>query len=352
MIKPSNKFLSYLRRAQDAGLNPERILDGSGISWQEVETSKPIDVAVMAQLFDFLARRTPADFAFTCGKATKISDFGIVGLAMASAPTLRDALDRWSRYSIVALQPFATSITERGNQWQMHFSPQRLMSSDAVRFCMEASIAANEAIIAELTGVPAGTTMIEFAFEHPASTEHYNAFRTSAIHFGRPITIYHGNRQDLDRLIPLGDKETADAYQSEYDNFLVEIAGSRSINDEIENIIRGSKGRIPSVDEMATTLGLSRRSFQRELERQQTSYLDLVRNFRIRHATRLLNQNNFNVKETAYLLGFQNAGNFRRAFQTWMGQSLGDWQNNSISGQIRTDITHLPLPSSEPPTYE
>ena len=329
VFKPSNKLLAYLQRAQAWGLSPERILEGSGVDWQDVEALKPIDAERTAQLFDFLARRTPPGFALACGQASKVADFGIVGLAMASTATLRDAFGHWSRYSLAAAQPYATSISEAGSEWQMHFSPQRLMTPEAQRFCMEASIAAQETIIEELTGVPPETVTVDFAFERPASTRHYEALRTTAIRFGRASTIYYGKRSDLDRRIPPGDREMADAYQRECENFIARLASSRTIGEKIEDIIRTSVGRIPLVDEMASMLGLSRRSLQRELERSGTTYLDLVKQFRIKHATSLLAHNGFNIKATAFALGFADPGSFRRAFHDWTGQSVAEWSQRA-----------------------
>lgn len=281
-----------------------------------------------------------SDFALACGSASKVSDFGIVGLAMASTPTLRDAFGHWTRYSLVAAQPFATSMSEAGGEWQMHFSPQRLMTPEAQRFCLEASIAAHRTVIEELTGAPPNTVAIDFSFERPPSTAHYEMLRTTTIRFNRPSTIYYGKRSDLDRRVPVGDRETCDAYQREYDVFIAQLTNARSISEKIEDIIRASVGRIPLVDEMASTLGLSRRSFQRELERQGTTYLQLVKAFRIRHAANLLKKNNHNIKATAYTLGFTDVGSFRRAFHDWTGQSLAEWFSNG-NGTINPDTAAI-----------
>lgn len=334
VLTPSNKLVAFFRKAESQGLSPEKILTGSDVRWEDLNALKPIDQNTTATLFDLLARRTPPDFALMCGKESKINDFGIVGLAMASAPFLRDAFDTWARYSVVAAQPFSTTITETADAWQMHFAPQRLMSPQAQRFCLEVSIAANEATIEELTGAPAETLAIDFTFERPSSIVQYDLLLTSNIRFGRPATIYHGHLGDLDRKIPVGDKEMNEAYQQAFGRFIAQIENSRSIAGKIEYIIRSSTGRIPHTDEMAQALGMSRRTFQRELQRQGTTYNDVIRNFRMLQATNLLKQNGFCAKRTAFALGFANAGSFRRAFQDWMGQSIEEWRSGDSGLQI------------------
>ena len=303
---------------------------GSGVNWADLDALKPIDPNSSIKLFDFLARRTAPDFALLCGKESKVSDFGIVGLAMASAPYLRDAFEIWGHYNSVAAHPFTTTLTEDGDEWRMHFGPQRLMTPEAQRFCLEVSIAANEAIIEELTGAPPQTLAIDFAFERPSTTAQYDCLLTKNIRFSQPATVYYGASQDLDRRIPVGDKEMNDAYLREFDCFVAQIESAKSISGKIEDIIRLSTGRIPTTDEVAHALGMSRRTFQRELQRHGTTYNEVVRGFRIVQAVNLLKQNGFCAKRTAFALGFSNAGSFRRAFQEWMGISVEDWRKDHV----------------------
>lgn len=335
MLKPSNKLVAYLRKAEEIGISPERILDGSGVLWQDLNSLRPIEPAVSANLFGYLARRTPADFAIICGKASRLHDFGIVGLAMASAPTLREAFNYWATYSIAAVHPFTTSVREGTAEWEMLFGQQRLLTPEAQRFCIEASIAAHEATIEELTGAPADTVSIDFPFEKPASTKQYNLLRAVRINFGCQATIYRGKRDNLDRPLPHGDREVEEVYRQEFEKFLDDLRSDESLRDKVQAVIRASVGVIPASGEVAAKLGYSRRSFQRQLEREGTSYTDLVQQFRVRQAEFLLRQNSFNIKEAAFVLGFADVGSFRRAVRAWTGKSVAEWRARTVSAARR-----------------
>jgi hypothetical protein len=137
----------YLLRAREAGICPEDILDGSGTAWSDIEALKPLDMDIIAGLFDYLARRTPPDFAIKCGYACKIRDFGIVGFTMMSMPTLREAFQYLNRYCRLVGHPLLNLMSERGDQWFMEFVPARILSSEAMRFCQEVSMAALEPVI-------------------------------------------------------------------------------------------------------------------------------------------------------------------------------------------------------------
>ena len=325
MFKPS-KLRAYLLRAKEAGLSPEAILEGSGTSWPEIEALHPFDLDVMADLFDYVAHRTPEGFAIRCGHASKVRDFGIVGFSMMSMPTLRAAFEHWNRYCLVAGHPLVTTVVEEGDQWQMHFEPRRLMTADAERFCIEASIAAMEPIIEELTGEPSNTLRIELPFARPADTESYAVFRTANIQFGRPHAAFHGRRSAIDRAIPAQDGDLREMLNQQCANFLAILTHERPLSERLEDLMRETAGEIPSLDDMAAKLGMSRRSLQRELRAQDISYQQIVKQFRMRNALFLLGERRANIKMIAYMLGFKDVGSFRRAFHEWTGQSVGEWQ--------------------------
>ncbi len=109
-------------------------------------------------------------------------------------------------------------------------------------------------------------------------------------------------------------------------NLLAELTNSRPLAERLEDLMQVSVGTMPSLDEMAAKLGTSRRSLQRELSNAGLNYQLLVKQFRMRHAFSLLGENRSNIKTIAFILGFRDVGSFRRAFQDWTGQSIGEWQ--------------------------
>ncbi len=333
MFRPS-KLRTHLLQAQEAGHCPHEILEGSGISWGDIESLQPLDLDTIAGLFDYLARRTPPGFAIRAGSTSKVRNYGIVGFATMSMPTLRDAFEHWSRYYLVSGDPIITSVSEHGDEWRMHFEPRCRMSAQAQRFCIETSVAALEPVIEELTDTPAGTLGIDFSSDCPAWSRDYGVFRTRNLRFNQKSTTYHGKRRDLDRPIPSGDSVVSEMFLRQCDEFLAELTNTRSTCERLEDLMRVSVGNIPSLDEMAVALGTSCRSLQRELRVEGIGYQQLVKRYRMRHAKLLLREKRPNIKAIAYMLGFKDVGSFRRAFRGWTGKSVGAWQQ-SASGRGR-----------------
>jgi AraC-like DNA-binding protein len=335
MFRPS-KLRTHLLQAQEAGYHPEEILDGSGVNWADIESLHPLDLETIAGLFHFLARRTPPGFAIRAGYTSKVRNYGIVGFATMSMPTLRDAFEHWSRYYLVSGDPLITTVSEQGDEWRMHFEPRLPMSPEALRFSIETSVAALEPVIQELTDAPAGTLGIDFSSSRPSWEKEYGVFRTRNIRFNQKSTTYYGKRDDLDRPIPSGDRVVSEMFLRQCDEFLAELTSTRSVSERLEDLMRASVGNIPSLSRMAVALGTSCRSLQRELRIEGIGYQELVRRYRMRHAKLLLQREKRpNIKAIAYVLGFKDVGSFRRAFRDWTGTSVGAWQQ-AACGQARS----------------
>lgn len=336
MFKPS-KLRAYLLRAREHGIPPEVILDGSDITWEEIEALAPIDLDTMSVLFDLLATRTPAGFSIQCGRACKVGEYGIVGFSMMSMPTLRAAMDQWNRYCLVAGHPIVTSTRESGAEWEMHFQLRRSMTPAAERFCIEAAMVGLEATINELTGEPANARRIDLPYGPPEAMSHFDIFTTSHIRFNRGGAIYYGDRTDLDRLIPARDDQIRSILEGQCAGLLAALNQDQDILERIEDVIHVSSGHLPSLDEIATRLGLSRRSLQRELSNRGINFREFIRQFRQRQAESLLMEGRFNIKTIAYMLGFKDAGSFRRAFHDWTGRSISEWMAVRTHGERRRD---------------
>ena len=324
MIKPS-ELRAHLQRATQLGYAPEDLLDGSGVTWSQVDALEPLSYETISDAFDLLAKRTPDGFAVRCGGMSSVQDFGIVSNAMGSKPTLREAFKHWMRYSLIAGPPLITTMHEQGDQWWMRLTPRHALTTRALRFCVEASVSAIERIIEELTREPANTRRIEWPFRLGGPPPEYTCLRTTSFRFGAQEAVYWGERRDLDRLIPTSDVDLSAVLDAQCERLLARVVASRSLEDCMEEYLLACRGRVPSVEEMAAHLGLSRRSLQRSLHERDLSYQGFIQHFRCEQAKTLLREQLLDVKNISFALGFRDVSSFRRAFREWTGQTVSDW---------------------------
>jgi AraC-like DNA-binding protein len=78
---------------------------------------------------------------------------------------------------------------------------------------------------------------------------------------------------------------------------------------------------VPSLDRVASTLGVSARTLQRQLREEGTSFAGVLTELRREMAPALLRDGRLAVSEVAFLLGYEDPSAFQRAFRRWFGRS-------------------------------
>ena len=80
------------------------------------------------------------------------------------------------------------------------------------------------------------------------------------------------------------------------------------------------------IDDVARELAISKRSLQRRLSEEGTSWLEVLNGSRERLACHYLRSTNLGVAEVSFLLGFEDPNSLFRAFQRWTGTTPEAWR--------------------------
>jgi len=80
------------------------------------------------------------------------------------------------------------------------------------------------------------------------------------------------------------------------------------------------------IDDVAGELAVSRRSLQRRLSEEGTSWLDVLNSARMRLAKHYLKHTNLSAAEVSFLLGFEDPNSFFRAFRRWTDATPEAWR--------------------------
>ncbi len=86
-----------------------------------------------------------------------------------------------------------------------------------------------------------------------------------------------------------------------------------------------------NVDDICNRLHLSRRTLQRKLREEGTSFQKLLDATREELSLHYLQDRALSVIEISYLLGFQDPGSFYRAFQGWTGRTPADMRRDLLN---------------------
>jgi AraC-like DNA-binding protein len=162
----------------------------------------------------------------------------------------------------------------------------------------------------------------------PSETEPYQAY------FGVPLARGAANRQVFsatDAGHPFLTENAAmwDFFESPLSKKLSDLDTEASMKERVRSALQEMlpSGQ-SSIEEAADRLAMSKRSLQRKLLGESSSYQEVLNATRRDLADYYLSRSSASLVEIAYLLGFQDSNSFLRAFRGWTGQTPGEYRNS------------------------
>jgi len=92
----------------------------------------------------------------------------------------------------------------------------------------------------------------------------------------------------------------------------------------------------PMMQDIARELNISPRTLQRQLAKERTGFQQLLDSARNEMAQSYLQTQSLDLSEIAYLLGYEEASSFHRAFYQWEGISPGQWRTSHLNHMVKT----------------
>jgi AraC-like DNA-binding protein len=313
-------ILTYL--AEEHGIDREEFLRAAGIG--ENELSDPdarVPLFKIWSAWRILIDRVPDKaLGIHFAEATATGRFGIVGYAMYYSRTLLEALQRLARYSRIvseALRYELTMETDRG-LITIQGSPR----FDALRHPIDARLAGLVAGARRITHDDVSPAEVHFPYDRPENTAEHQRFFKAPLEFAQPhaMLVYH--MRDLERPIRAAD-ETLAGYLDKFAEETVRSLASRgTLTDKVRRAIWTElSGGQPTLQRIASVLGVSDRTLQRRLQQEGTTFARVLDAFRQEMAAHLLRDHSLAIYEVAFLLGYAEPSTFYRAFRRWKGTS-------------------------------
>jgi AraC-like DNA-binding protein len=142
---------------------------------------------------------------------------------------------------------------------------------------------------------------------------------------GRNALVFRSS--DLDRPFVTHNEDLLAAIGSQLETELQERNVPVNVGELVRQTLKQSlAGKRPTLQHIARELGMSARTLQRRLTEDNFTFQQLVENTRRELAHHYLKRTTVELNETAYLLGYEDANSFFRAFQLWEGATPGEWR--------------------------
>jgi AraC-like DNA-binding protein len=302
-------------------VEPTALLATAGLTLNAIE-GRDARVETRAYLTVFAAAvsasRDPA-FGPRVARFIDASSFGLLGFVAASCATLRDALQRFSRYSRLLCDELRFELEPRGEHVAIVY---RMDAQPAVPALFEMSI--THMILTARRGTGRRFTPLRVAFQHLAPPRDLSDVMHAPVTFGSTENALYCDPNALDLPLRGANSALLDVLES---HVALVLERTPSSND----LVSLSRAAIqlllpegdPSLASVARKLGMGVRTYQRRLRDESLTFRALVDDVRYACAKEQLAHRDISIAEIAYSLGFSNPSAFHSAYRRWSGESPG-----------------------------
>jgi len=134
-------------------------------------------------------------------------------------------------------------------------------------------------------------------------------------------------RKDLDRAFVTHNADLLAMVAPQLEAELAQQRKQRTVVEQVKAALKKAlAGQRPELRAVARELGVSTRTLQRRLTGERVTFQQLIAEARHELARHYLQHSALELSETAYLLGYEDANSFFRAFHQWEGTSPGAWR--------------------------
>lgn len=313
------RFAAASRASADELLAPLRLSPDLGRA-EALNVSVPVSA-----YYDMLERAAPPDdlgLPLRYGASVRPEDFGAMGLALKTAMTIREALERVVRYIVVLSDSleYRLHATEGGASFRLLARPG---DRRGARIANEGALAALITLLRQIADEPVDPVSVRFRHGGPVSDAQHRELFRCPVHFEADTDALDFDGATLATEARLGD-EGLSAFLLAQLETLREQHVDRSIAASVRGAVTDALcDGPPSRDAIARRLGMSERTLHRRLAEQGLGFRAIADQARREVAEQLLALTGHSLAEVAFLTGFSDQSAFSRAFKRWVGQTPG-----------------------------
>ena len=282
--------------------------------------------------------RDPA-IGLKLGSEQRLERYSPAAIAALYTRSFRDAIQRLARYKQLTC-PEEIRVACQGSQCAVRFE-WLLASAAEPAVLIDVCFAWILAIGRRGTGVPLTPLRLELV-RSPAHREVLEEHFGCRVHFRAEHNALIFRKSDLDRPFVTHNAELLAMLAPQLEAELADQRLRLTIRDQVKQTLkRLLAGQRPTIQEVARELNLSARTLQRRLTEAGVTFQLVLEEARRELARHYLLQASLELNETAYLLGYENANSFFRAFHHWEGTSPGQWRDFQRRAKGESLVTQI-----------
>jgi AraC-like DNA-binding protein len=301
-----------------AGADGAALLDGTGVSLRDLANpSAEISLFQQVRQVENLNGLRGYGWAFSQPELWSVSAHGAIATAMVAAPTIGDAIEVLRHYGHVRAPFFRMHITPKREVMTLEYTVTVALDEPQWRPMMEIAFVA----VRSLIQASLGTAPAEAQFHFAAPRPDYDAEVRKAL--GAHVSYDEPSNKVVLPSAWMGIPSTG-ADSALYQNAITELQAALArlddpldVRAQVERLLQTMPDRRLSAEDVASALGMSRRTLARRLQETGVKFRDLLDDELKRRADRLLHSAKLSRSEIAERLGYDDPTSFSRACRRW-----------------------------------
>lgn len=266
------------------------------------------------------------EFGFKVGARVTPGDFFVLGHAWIASDTLKDAMERLSRFINVLSNIGGHMYLQREADEYALVETRLGRLSDPQQEATDAGLVALIRMIDFVSGKKIRPLSIALPQKRESSQADYASALECRVSFGAEQEVWTFAASDVEAPLTGAVPDVADATDRIAENYIASLDEGVVAQEVRQSLIQLLPSGHIDQETVAQKLYRSRSTLQRQLGAEGTSYREILESTRQALAEKYLQDSEYTQAQVAFMLGFSDQSNFARAFKRWTGMSPGEYQ--------------------------
>jgi len=280
-------------------------------------------VALGRILREAAARTRCAHFGLLAGRVWHLSDLGVVGQLVRNTPTVGEALHKLNVHQHLNCEGAVPFLRETAGVADFGIAIYDA-GVTGLEQLFDAYIATNMNFARELCGPTWTPTAVFIPSAKPHDFTHHRHFLNVSPTFNAEFCAIRFSAHWLRKAVNGADPA------------LLQLAESQVSCDKVPSIVQQASRALRilfldskySGDDVAQALSMHRRTLNRRLHDEGTTFQAVLDDVRFELARQLISSSHIALDDVAASLGYAGASPFTRRFTRWSGMTPGDWRRH------------------------
>ena len=325
---------------RDQGFDVSEILSGCGINERALaEDRLHISKKQYSQFLDLVMHdlHVPG-LGLLDGQNMNLLDHGILGYAMYASATVREAIERHTKYQDIIGAVLHTQLVVEADQAQLRVieiaRPDLTNSEEKLRYHTEQLFCLWNQHGPAFGNNPHWLTRVDFSYSKPSYSQMYEDYFKCPIFFDQPHQKIAFDVAVLDQRLSFANEDAAKLCDKQCSALLQDIKAKDGVVGEIRRLLGRQPGKLLTIEEAGSEMAMSGRTLRRRLSEEGVTYKQLVLDFRMEIATGCLSNPSMSITDVAYTCGYNEYTSFYRAFAHYFGVTPKQYRDKkSLSDQ-------------------